>query len=260
MTNLLLKQLIDFGLSEKEGKIYLTLLELEAATVFEVAKQSGVNRSSAYVVLEALKKKGLVGISDDKKVSRYIAASPEALLYTAKSATKKQKDIKTGIESVLPELKALHKGTRGKPIVKIFEGQIGLINALEDSLISKEKFLRAVSSLEKVSKLLPPDYFFGYISRRTEKGIKMHGIHPANDIARKLVKASLHKLDTPLLIPEKKYTTPADLAIYDNKIGYLSSENGGFAVIIESKEMAEVMKSVFDLAWEEAKRLNKMLR
>ena len=47
----------NFGLSEKEAKIYLALLELEAATVFETAKQSGINRSSAYVVLEALQKK-----------------------------------------------------------------------------------------------------------------------------------------------------------------------------------------------------------
>ena len=77
MSDILLKQLVNFGLSEKEAKIYLALLELEMATVFEVAKQSGINRSSAYVVLEGLKKKGLVGISDDKKVRRYIAASPE---------------------------------------------------------------------------------------------------------------------------------------------------------------------------------------
>ncbi len=89
MTEVLLKQLQNFGLSEKEGKIYLALLELEMATVFEVAKQSGINRSSAYVVLEALKKKGLVGISDDKKVRKYIAASPETLLHSAKTAAQK---------------------------------------------------------------------------------------------------------------------------------------------------------------------------
>ena len=71
MNNLIAKQLINFGFSEKEAKIYLALLELEAATVFETAKLSGVNRSSAYVVLEALKKKGFVGISD--KDGRYLS-------------------------------------------------------------------------------------------------------------------------------------------------------------------------------------------
>lgn len=39
----------------------------------------------------------------------------------------------------------------------------------------------------------------------------------------------------------------------------MSLEKGGIAIIIESKEIADVMKSVFDLAYEEAKRLNKKL-
>jgi sugar-specific transcriptional regulator TrmB len=254
--NILLKQLIDFGLSEKEAEIYLTLLELEIATVFEIAKHSGINRSSAYVVLEALKKKGLVGTSDDKKVRRYIAASPEALLQTAKTAATQKEQIQIGIESIIPELRNLHKGTRGKPIIKVFEGTSGLIDIFEDSLNSKEKIIRIISSVEKISKLLPPDYFFGYVKHRAERGIKMHGIHPANEIARQLRNAGLLKHDKAMFIPKEKYHTPADMALYDNKISYMSPENGGFGVIIESKEMAEVMKSIFDLAWKEAKRLN----
>jgi len=259
MNDPLTKQLIDFGLSEKEAKIYLALLELELATVFEIAKQSGINRSSAYVVLEALMKKGFVGISDDKNVRRYLAASPETLLHSAKTAAKKQDDIKTGIESIIPDLKVLHKGTRGKPVVKVFEGVNGLINVFEDTLTCKEKVIRIISSVEKISKLLPPDYFFGYVKRRGEKRIKMHGIHPANEIARQLTNAKLLEYDIPVLIPKEKYKTPADMAIYDNKISYMSPERGGFGVIIESKEMAEVMKSVFDMAWEEAKRLSRTL-
>jgi sugar-specific transcriptional regulator TrmB len=257
MDNLFIKQLIDFGLSEKEAKIYLSLLEIEAATVFEVAKESGVNRSSAYVVLEGLKKKGFVGISDDKKVRQYIAASPETLLRSAKSVAKKQEEIKTGIESIIPELKALHKNTMGRPVVKLFEGVNGLINVFEDTLDCKEKIIRIISSVEKISKLLPPDYFPEYVRRKAQKGIKMFGIHPDNDIAKMLKKMNLLRHDEPMLIPQEKYKTPADMAIFDNKISYMSPERGGFGVIIESKEIAEVMKNVFDLAWEEAKRLSK---
>ncbi len=77
--SLIVKQLIEFGLSEKEAKTYLALLELEVATVSEVSKTANINRSSAYVVLESLKKKGLAGISDDKNIRRYIAASPDLL-------------------------------------------------------------------------------------------------------------------------------------------------------------------------------------
>lgn len=46
-----------FGMSQKEAEVYLALLELGSAKVSDVSKQSSVNRSSAYVVLETLKER-----------------------------------------------------------------------------------------------------------------------------------------------------------------------------------------------------------
>ncbi len=70
---MLIKDLIEFGLSEKEAKIYIALLELEIATVNEIAKKAGVNRSSTYVTLDGLISKGFVSISDDKNIRHYCA-------------------------------------------------------------------------------------------------------------------------------------------------------------------------------------------
>lgn len=251
----ILKSLIEFGLSEKEAKVYLALLELEVATVSEIAKTANINRSSTYVVLASLKKKGLVSTSEDKKVQRYVAVSPEMLLYEAQNRAKKAEDIKEEINSIVPELKALHKDTKQRPKVKVFEGKQGLINTFEDTLNNKEKIMRVSSSVEGVFKVLP-DYFPDYVKRRVGLGIKMYGIHPNSEMVQNLIKNS-PKLDKPILIPPKKYRFPADIAIYDNKIGYMSTKEE-LAIIIESKEMADVMKSIFDLAYEEAKRINKI--
>lgn len=259
MAEVFIKRLIDFGLSDKEAKAYLAILKLGLATANETAKTAGINRSSAYVVLEALRKKGLVGVSDDRKIRNYVAASPDTLLYAARAAAEKQEKVREGIEAVIPELKALHKDAEHKPRIRSYEGKAGLIAALGDSLNCEEKLVRIISSVEKIFKLVP-DYFPEYVRQRTKKGIKMRGIHPANKIVQQLMKMDVPKLDEPILIPEEKYKAPADMAIYDNKIGYMSPENGGFSIIIESNELAEVMKSIFDMAWEEAKRLNKSLK
>lgn len=63
MNEVLIRNLTEFGLSDKEARIYLALLELEIATAFDTAKHAGINRSSTYVVLESLKKKGLVWLT-----------------------------------------------------------------------------------------------------------------------------------------------------------------------------------------------------
>lgn len=252
----LISQLIEFGLSEKEASIYLALLELEIAVVSDIAKKTNINRSSTYVVLESLKKKGLVDESESKKVIRYSPTNPEMFLYEAENKAKIAQKIKDQISSIVPELKALHKDTKHRPKVRILEGKQGLIDAFEETLNSREKVMRVASALENVSKILSPEYLYSFVQRRIELGIIMYGIHPDSKIEEKLMEIP-SKFDKPIVVSPQKYKFPADMAIWDNKIGYMSSENGGISILIESKEMADVMKSLFDLAYEEAKRLNK---
>jgi sugar-specific transcriptional regulator TrmB len=250
-----IKELVAFGFSEKEARVYVSLLELGVGTAPEVANHAKINRSSAYAVLEGLKSQGYAGISDDKIIRRYVAASPEILLQTVRHELKKYEAIKAGIESIIPELKALHRGTSRDTVVKVYEGKNGLISIYEESLNSKEKVLRVASSVESISQLLP-GYFATYVKRRVAKQIKMIGIHPRNQTIISLQQLDLPPLDEIVTVPEHLYTPLADIAIYDNKIGYVTAEHGGFGVMLESKEMAEAMKCIFDLALKEAKRIN----
>lgn len=257
--SLLIKNLIEFGLSEKEAEVYLALIKLEIAPVQEIAKSAGINRSSTYVVLDSLKKKGLVSMSEDESIQQYVATSPDALLRIAKTSAEKQKNILLNIENIVPELKALHKDTKKKPKIRVFEGDDGLKQAFEDSLSSKEKLIRICSSHEDLFKVSPHllEYFKGYVDSRIKKGIKMHGIHPDSELARHLLKQGPKNFDIPVLIPKNKFRFPVDFAIYDNTVGFMSREKAGFAIVIENNDIAEVMKNVFDLAWAEAKRIAK---
>lgn len=250
-----IKSLIEFGLSEKEAKAYIALLELEIAGVQEIAKASGINRSSAYVTLESLKKQGLVSISDDKNVRRYIATPPEAILRSAEDKAHKQEQILKKIEKVVPEMKALFKGTKRKPAVKVFEGKAGLISAFEDVLKSREKLMRVYSAPGNLIHIIG-NYLPEFVGKRFKLGIKMRGIHPADDIYSRAAQKP-NKYDTYAIVPHSNDKFPADMAIYDDKIGYMSADNGGMAIIIESKEMSSVMKNIFDLAFVEATRIKK---
>jgi len=255
---LLLKQLINFGFSDKEARIYLALLELEAATVFEIAKQSGINRSSAYVVLEALKKKGFVGFSDEKKIRQYVASNPEILLSAAKSASKKQEDIKNNLESIIPELKALDKRNKRRPIVKVFESKNGAKEVYWDLLTTNANELRTYANPFNIFKYVPD--FQNHDIERSKKDIKMYAINPATDEVLELYKrVKPQKPYEVALIPKNKFNFSSDMGIYGNKIAFVSPKDN-FGIIIESKEIADMLKNSFDLAWEEAKRLNKKIK
>lgn len=247
----IVKSLVDYGLNDKEAKIYLALIELDTATVNEIAHAADINRSSAYVVIEKLKKKGLVSTIKDYKIQRYVATNPEVLLQEAETRALRNIEIKNKIQNVVSELKSIHRETKKKPKIMVYEGLNGLINAFNDSLTTKEKRIRISSAAEDLSEPV-----LKYFKAREDLGISIKGIHPDTPNSRKLLKMSPVS-DLSILIPKIKYCFSSDFAIYDEKIGFMSAKNGGWAVIIENKEMSDVMKSLFDLAFEEAKKLNR---
>ena len=55
----IIKNLQSLGFSEKESKVYFTLLKIGPSTAYKIAKQSGLKRPTVYIILEELRKKDL---------------------------------------------------------------------------------------------------------------------------------------------------------------------------------------------------------
>ncbi|MEK7566640.1 MAG: helix-turn-helix domain-containing protein, partial [Patescibacteria group bacterium] len=101
----MLQELQEFGLSEKEARVYLAALELGKATADELAKQAKVNRSTTYVQIESLKQKGLVSSYDEGKKTYFAPESPE---YLKRLFEKQAGDLDVKQKELEKENRALH--------------------------------------------------------------------------------------------------------------------------------------------------------
>lgn len=248
-----LEQLTKLGLSDKQSKVYIALLELGTSVVVEVAHKANVNRSTTYVILEELVNRGLVSISDDKAKRHYRAEPPERLIQMLEDqATNATKAVEVA-KQVLPELKTLYTGVGVKPKVSFFEGEEGLKSVYENTLTSSET-IRAYASIEFMHRALP-DYFPAYYRRRAGKGIAIRSVHPDTAEARERVRHDRDEARDSCLIPHEQFHFTPEINIYDNKIAFMSLREK-FGLIIESEELASAMKEVFELSWKEAKRLD----
>ena len=199
--------------------------------------------------------KGLVNISEDKSVQQFVAPSPEVLLRTAHESAKRQTELKEKIENLIPELKALHKETKLKPKVRVFEGKEGVKNAYYDLFATKTKELRTYANPENILKLLPD--FMEHNNERIRKGIKMFAINPMTPNAKVMLKHyPKNSVDEVATIPKENFKFSSDLGIFGDKVSFISTKEK-FGVIIESQEFARMISSSFDLSWEEAKRLSR---
>ncbi len=241
----LIQTLKGVGLNEKEAKIYLMLLRLGPQAVSVIAKKGNLNRSSCYAILDRLVQKGFIEKTIQEKSTHYRPVEP---IYVLDQLKTKQYELESKIENLglaLKDFNNLKGGYEVKPNVVFFQDGVGLQNILENTFSSSEP-LRCYASLEELSSLLP-HYMPRYYQKRVQRGLRVRAIYPATEESFLHKKRDKSELRESRLIPED-FDFHLDIMIYDQKV-VITSLKEKFGVMIESKEMAQAQKKIFDLIW-----------
>ena len=240
------------GFNAKEVKIYLSILKLGKGTVSEITRTANVGRTYGYQILNELVAKELVSISGKKPKQEYFAESPRKLLALLEKDFEKQKKVLGEIKELLPELVVLHNA-EDRPKIRFYEGIDGIKEVYEDTLSSKGELL-GFATYEELHKALP-NYFPEYYTRRAKKGVSGRAIitdTPEGRIRNKYNEKEARNLT---FVPKEYYFYP-EIDIYNNKV-MIASWREKLGIIIESGEIADAMKKIFELAWLGAKSLEK---
>ena len=245
--------LIEIGLSDKEAGVYISLLELGRGTVAQISRGANINRTTGYDILDSLSAKGLVSISGKEPKQEYSAESPENLSKFVAGEIQRKHEALRKTETLIPELKSIHNVT-DRPRVRFYEGTEGLVEVYEDTLTSHEP-IRAYATVDDMHSALP-NYFPKYYKRRASAGIEIRAIVPDTDIGRGRKEKDREEMRQTALVPADKFYFSPEINIYDNKV-MIASWREKLGIIIESTEIADAMKKIYELSWAEAKRLEK---
>jgi sugar-specific transcriptional regulator TrmB len=243
--------LTQLGFTPKEAKVYLACLELGPSEVTMIARQSAINRTTCYQILEQLTAKKVIRLAQQKPKTIYQAEEPEKLAEILEDEIKDKQNQLQKLKRSLPQLKAIYSTLENKPKVKFYEGIDGLKEMYNLSLTSTEP-LRAYTSAEQLEKTLGARYTKSYFDARRKRKIPIKSILPFEPYAVKLKQEEKKYLRTMRFVPKKFYDFSPEIYIYDNKISFISLKEH-FGVLIESRELAEAMKKAYDLAWAKAK-------
>lgn len=247
------QQLELIGLSSNEVSAYIALLQLGKGTISEISRKASLNRTTGYDVLNRLVIKKLASLSGKEPKQEYVAESPDQIENLISVELEKRQQELDSAKKIIPELKSMHNVT-GRPQIMFYEGINGLRQVYEDTLTSSEP-IRAYASVDDVHKALP-GYFPLYYKRRAEKKIAIRGIFTESPEARELATHDQEELRESVFVPAEKYGFHPEINIYDNKI-MIASWREKLGIIIESGEIAEAMKKIYELAWLQAKQIDK---
>jgi len=253
MFNLLLQNL---GLGENETKVYLALLEMGSSMVTEIGSKAGINRTTCYDVLDRLVKYNLVSHASGKQArKKYTAQPPSYLISFLERKQKAHQKQLVEVKNKLPELEMLYNNT-DKPSIKFFEGAQGIKAIFTETLDSKEDIL----SIADADGWDVPDMVkWAKEYNRQRAKLKIHErvlILPTQASIAWIDNYPTTKKYTHFkFLPKGKFLSfNAEVNIFEDKVMIaILKKPHRMGVLISSPYLANILKAVFEVAWESIK-------
>jgi hypothetical protein len=231
-------QLKTLGLSDKEARCYVALVGLGQATAYRVAQRAKLKVPITYVVLDELRRKGLVLKLPHAKRQLFTAKAPDEIFAVYEEQLRYAK-------RALPELLAAASGT-GRVRVRYFEGEEGMREMLQyrtPELAGKE--LRVLYG--KAGKR-PPQMYFDYNQKLHAQGSRLRGFMPDHPSLQEFAKLDKKYGWDIRAIPESEFSADASVEIADEFVRIQLYKNAQ-GVVIEDANFARMMRDVFEMLW-----------
>ncbi len=241
------EELQKIGLTKGEAKTYLTLSEIGTSTVGPIVKKSGISYSKIYEVLNRLIKKGIVSFIIKNKTKHFQAVSPKNLIDYIEKKKKEISKQENTLQKLIPKLENI-QNLNPQQNAEIFIGKRGLKTAYEKLLKNKEKEENLFFYIHKKRYAEESDLFYFSI-------LDLYTSVPQRGVTNILSKESAYFKNVKKF--KVKYTNsslPGNIEICKDKILMISWDKAITAVLIQSEDLANNLRSYFNDIWKKCKK------
>ncbi len=248
-------RLQEIGFSEGEAKTYTELLKIGPQAVSVIAKRLLLNRTTTYFILNALEKKGVVSSYINKNVKVFSANDPNCFIAYLDRKCRTFEYYRSQFLNMAPQFREIvEKYDFKKPVISYFEGIEGVKHVIHDTLSIKDE-LRSYISINKWIESGLKDFLIEYKNLRINKKIPLKAIVPDNIIVREFFNDNYYMNNS---LAEILYVSSSilnglfegEMNIYDGKVSIIHLSKGDeYGVVIQSKEISNMHKIIFDVAW-----------
>jgi len=235
------EKLAQIGITGKLFKLYIAAVQLGEAPVQEVAAHAGLARTTAYDVLDRLEQEALIRIEERNGRRYVIAEDPVGMLQRLELR-------RQVISDVMPQIRSLYNGAKGKPQIRFYEGEEGVQTVLWDTLTCQSKSLRGILSMNELIEAPGLAEMDVYIEERLKRGIALKVLRSPNKDVEKIWPSGQEQLRELRYAPEG-VTLGVTQYVYDNKVSIISSKRENYGLIIESEDFANLQSVLFETLW-----------
>lgn len=239
----LLNKLKSLGYTDKQARVYLTLLSLGSGSVQSIALESGLKRPTVYVILDELIEKGTVSKAIGKRKKSFIPIQPEVLLGQIEKLYQQTKEC-------IPELVSLmnqKKDTKTRTLY--FEGLLGIEKALWYKIdeLNNSSIFAFFGTTEYATQEMVK-VFHRWNRELAQRKIDLKSISPKESSLREFRKKDQEYGFESMQVEKNKYSSKISIDITDKFVRILFFREKQ-ALIIENEELSLSMKQIFSMIW-----------
>lgn len=237
----------NLGFTAKEVEIYTALLELQTASYTELARATGIKRTSLYTMVQRLQERGVVQYSVD---TRKLSPTTPDQLFTQLQANTLQ------FHKLIPQLKELGRKQRSISRIQFYSGVEGIKRAyLENEykdIPKKDRVIRVLSDgatweefWKKADRNLTREYL-----QEAKKRYYRWQVLATGPEKGPYTSETAREFNVAIKLLPDNYKTEFDMEIRLDQviIADLKSEQP-YAIKIISSELARALQNFFDFAW-----------
>lgn len=241
--SILVKNLIDIGLSEHEAKIYISTLSLGPTTIKKIAAGAEIKRTSVYYIIESLKKKGIINIQVQGLKKYYTAEDPQKLEMILEERREK-------FHKLLPQLEALYNLKGSESIVRYYEGIEGM-KTVYDSMLQSVRpgdYWLAISDA-KLWHIFEPEYTKHFLERRAKMRLSVKLLLQHNETGLWHIKFAKNFNEEVKLLPQHTLLK-SSCAIIPNQLIIHQLIAPFLTIAIENDQVSNMQKQMFEIMWD----------
>ena len=240
------RTLTDIGLNETQAKVYLILIKNGSLTPPQTATILNIKRTNAYAVLDQLQELGLASKKEIRKKVAYWAENPIALEKLAKNKRDKALEHEKLVQSSMPTLLNYFYTFTDQPGVRFFQGTEGIKDIYNDMLRTGKDIFVIRSPHDQ--DLMSNEFFVKFKDKKAKLNINTFMINPQEN--REVYNATtdkLYKTSRTQVTPDQ-YSANVELSTYGDKVSIISFGEEAMGMIIDSPQIAEANRQIFNLA------------
>lgn len=242
-----IRELFDsFGLRPDEQRAYLFLLEHGASSVSPVARGLGKPVSTTQAILARLLLSGVVDVSLRGTRKIFAAAEPERFRHLAERQVQDAVQLARLLAPVHRKADLMNARVRVFPLER-------MADVFHLVFKCKQKQVSEIVSARDLQELLGARFHF--TNRRVKSGIRLRSLRvEATEIKRYNKISNAHELREARFLPVGTLFR-SSLAFFDDTVIFYPAKQEGFALVVESRSLREMIEQVFEILWSMGRRM-----